>query len=190
MRVMVISWGTSRSAGGNIGCTWQCLGVPATSLRAPTTFLVAPATSLGAPATSLGAPATTLGAPATTLGAQATTLGVPATTLGAPATTLRVLATSFGAPATTLGVLVTSLGALATRLGAPRITREQSGKNNIFLGTVLVHLEIIATTCRSTIFKTDVFSLYPHLCIYIATDLHTVYLGWLQAVLESNSRCA
>jgi len=29
-----------------------------------------------------------------------------------------------------------------------------------------------------------------YLCIYIATCLHTVYLDWLQAVLESNSRCA
>ena len=29
-----------------------------------------------------------------------------------------------------------------------------------------------------------------YLCIYIATHLHTLYLDWLQAVLESNSRCA
>jgi hypothetical protein len=28
------------------------------------------------------------------------------------------------------------------------------------------------------------------LYIYIATHLHTVNLGWLQAVLESNSKCA
>ena len=27
-----------------------------------------------------------------------------------------------------------------------------------------------------------------YLCIYIATHLHTVYVDWLQAVLESNSR--
>jgi len=38
------------------------------------------------------------------------------------------------------------------------------------------------------IFKTHVFSLFSHLCNYIATQLHTVYLDWLQAVLESNSR--
>jgi hypothetical protein len=55
---------------------------------------------------------------------------------------------------------------------------------------LLVRQEIIATTYHSTIFKTDVFSLYSHLCIYIATHLHTVYLDWLQVVLESNSRCA
>ena len=48
-----------------------------------------------------------------------------------------------------------------------------------------VRLEIIATTHRSTIFKTHLFSLYSHLCIYIATRLHPVYLDWLQAVLES-----
>jgi len=29
-----------------------------------------------------------------------------------------------------------------------------------------------------------------YLCIYIATHLHTIYLDWLQAVLESNLRCA
>jgi len=31
---------------------------------------------------------------------------------------------------------------------------------------------------------------FMYLCIYIATHLHTLYLDWLQAVLESNSRCA
>jgi hypothetical protein len=64
-------------------------------------------------------------------------------------------------------------------------------------GMMQVHLEIIATTFRTTIVKTHVFRLYFHLCnyvsvylcIYIATHLHTIYLDWLQAVLESNSRC-
>jgi len=63
------------------------------------------------------------------------------------------------------------------------------GKATSPLGTLLVRLEIIATTSRSMIFKTHVFSLYSHLCIYIATHLHMVYLDWLQAVRESNSRC-
>jgi len=48
------------------------------------------------------------------------------------------------------------------------------------------------------ILKTDVFCSYSHLCIYvwmylciyIATHLDTVYLDWLQAVLESSWRCA
>jgi len=57
------------------------------------------------------------------------------------------------------------------------------------LGMLLVPLEIIATTYRSTIFKTYAFSLYSHLCIY-ATYLHTVYLDWQHAVIVSNSRCA
>jgi len=65
-------------------------------------------------------------------------------------------------------------------------------------GILQVRLEIIATTYRSTIVKTHVFRLYSHLCnyvsiylcIYIATHLHTIYLDWLQAVLESNSSCA
>ena len=64
------------------------------------------------------------------------------------------------------------------------------GKTRSSFRILLVHLEIIATTYRSTIFITCVFSLYSHLCIYIATHLHTVYLEWLQVVLESNSRCA
>jgi len=55
---------------------------------------------------------------------------------------------------------------------------------------LLVRLEIIATTYHSTIINTHVFSLYSHLCIYIATHLHTVHQDWLQAVLESNSKCA
>jgi hypothetical protein len=69
-----------------------------------------------------------------------------------------------------LGAPVTNLGALATTLGAPRITVEQSGKNNIFFGNAAggARLEIIATTYRSTIFKTYVFSLYSHLCIYVS----------------------
>jgi len=79
--------------------------------------------------------------------------------------------------------------------GAPGSTWEHgesqwSNLRKTSLGTLLVRLEIIATTHRSTIFKTHVFSLYSHLCIYIATHLHTVYLDWLQAVLEGNSRCA
>jgi len=36
------------------------------------------------------------------------------------------------------------------------------------LGMLLVHLEIIATTYHSTIFKTYAFSLYSHLCIYVS----------------------
>jgi len=55
---------------------------------------------------------------------------------------------------------------------------------------LLVRLEIIPTTHHSTIFKIHVFSLYYHLCIYRATYLHMVYLDWLQAVIESNSRYA
>jgi len=95
-----------------------------------------------------------------------------------------------GAPATSLGAPTTSQGAPATSLGAPAITVEQSGKTTSSVGTLLVRLEIIATTYHSTIFKTHAFSLYSHLGIYIATHLHTVCLDWLQAVLESNSRCA
>jgi len=36
------------------------------------------------------------------------------------------------------------------------------------LGMLLVRLEIIATTYRSTIFKTYAFRLYSHLCIYVS----------------------
>jgi len=43
-------------------------------------------------------------------------------------------ATSLGVPATSLGVPATSLGALAPSLGAPRVTVEQSGKNDIVFG--------------------------------------------------------
>jgi hypothetical protein len=79
-------------------------------------------------------------------------------------------------------------------LGAPRITVEQSGNNNIFFGNAaggapgnhsynLLFNDFI-NSCIQSVFS----SMY--LCIYIATPLHTVYLDWLQAVLESCSRCA
>jgi hypothetical protein len=32
--------------------------------------------------------------------------------------------------------------------------------------------------------------IYGSMYLYIATHLHTVYLDWVQPVLESNSRCA
>jgi len=65
-------------------------------------------------------------------------------------------------------------------------------------GMLQAHLEIIATTYHATIVKIHVLRLYSHLfiyvsmylCIYIVTHLHTIYLEWLQVVLESNSRCA
>jgi len=56
-------------------------------------------------------------------------------------------------------------------------------------GILQVRVEIIATSYSSTIVKTELLRLYSHLCIYIATHLHTVYLHWLQAVLGSNLRC-
>jgi hypothetical protein len=60
MGVIVIGLGTSRSAGENFGCTWEYLGVPATSPGAPVTSFSAPTTSLDATATTLGAPRITV----------------------------------------------------------------------------------------------------------------------------------
>ena len=59
-----------------------------------------------------------------------------------------------------------------------------------------MRLEIIATTYCSKIFKTHVFSLYSHLCIYvsmylciyIATYLHMLYLDWQQPAPEDDDR--
>jgi hypothetical protein len=56
------------------------------------------------------------------------------------------------------------------------------------LGMLQVDLDIIATNYCSTIFKTHVINLYSHLCIYIVSHLHTVYLDWLQVELEKNSK--
>jgi len=63
------------------------------------------------------------------------------------------------------------------------------GTTTSSLGALLLHLGIIATTYHSTIFKTHVFSFYSLLSILTATHLHTVYVDWPQAVLESNLRC-
>jgi hypothetical protein len=54
---------------------------------------------------------------------------------------------------------------------------------------LLVGVEIIANTYRSTICKTHVLSLYFLPSIYIVTLLHTVYHNWLLVVLEMNLRC-
>jgi hypothetical protein len=82
---------------------------------------------------------------------------------------------------------VTNLRVPATSLGSPRITVEQSGKNNIFFGITAggARLEIIATTYHLTIFKTHIFSLYSHLRIYVSIlpPLYTRYI-W-----TSSSRC-
>ena len=69
-------------------------------------------------------------------------------------------------PATSLGVPTTWLGALATSLRAPRITVEQSGKTTSCLGTLLLCLEIIATTYRLTILK-----LMHSVCILIFVSI-------------------
>jgi hypothetical protein len=42
MGVILIGFGTPRSARENFGCNWEHLETPATSLRAPTTSLRAP----------------------------------------------------------------------------------------------------------------------------------------------------
>jgi len=56
------------------------------------------------------------------------------------------------------------------------------GKTTSSLGTLQVRLESIATTYRSTIFKTHVSSLYSDLCIYvsihISTHLHCTRYIW------------
>jgi len=86
---------------------------------------------------------------------------------------------------------MTSLGALATYLGAQGIIVEHSGEQNIFLVNYAgACLEINTTTYCRTIFQTHVFSFDSHLCIYIATHLHRVYLDKMQVVFESNSTCA
>ena len=80
-------------------------------------------------------------------------------------TNLGGLVTNLGAPVTNLGAPVTNLGAPVTNLGAPRNTVEQSGKNNIVFGNAA---GAPGNTYRSMIFKTHVFSLYSHLCIYVS----------------------
>jgi len=78
-----------------------------------------------------------------------------------------------------MGEPAKSLGEPETSLGAPRITVEQSGNTTSSLGMLLVHLEIIATTYCSMIFKTHEFSLYSHLCIYVSIwlPIYTRYIS-------------
>ena len=90
-----------------------------------------------------------------------------------------------------IGVLERTLGALeSTWVRGQQVWEHLElqlsswGKSSC-LAMLLVRLEIIATTHHSTVLKTCVFSMYSHLCIFIATHLHMVYLDCLQAVLES-----
>ena len=98
-----------------------------------------------------------------------------------------------GALATRLGAPTTSLEAPVTSLGAARITVEQSGRNNIFLGNTAGapgnHSYYLSFNNFQNLCIQFVFS-SMYLYIYIATHLHTVYRDWLQAVLESNFWCA
>jgi hypothetical protein len=96
---------------------------------------------------------------------------------------------SLRAQPTTLGAPTTSPWALAISLGSPQLTVKKCEKTTSSLGMLLVWLEIIARTYHSTIINTHVFSLYCHLCIYIATHLHTIYLDLLQALVKRNWRC-
>jgi len=62
------------------------------------------------------------------------------------------------------------LGAPATNLWASGSTSNHSRAfwEKQHLGKLLVRLELTATTNRATIFKTHVFRLYSHLCIYLS----------------------
>jgi hypothetical protein len=104
-----------------------------------------------------------------------------------------------------LGVPVASLGAPTTSLGAPVSANHTHGCANhkpgsanhkpgstsiqgqislgiTALGTLLVRLEIIATTYHSTIFKTHVFSLYSHLCIYVSIYIRYIWTGCMRGL--------
>jgi hypothetical protein len=68
-----------------------------------------------------------------------------------------------------LSAPVTSQEVPGKSLGTSRITVPKSGRNLIVIRIgASARLEIIATTYRSTIFRTHVFSLYSHLCICVS----------------------
>ena len=113
-------------------------------------------------------------------------MGAPGSTDDKPGCTWEHL----GEPATSLGVPTSSLGALVTSLGAPRIAVEQSGKYNICCGNAAGVPGNHSYYISFNDFKTHVFGMYSYLCMYIASHLHMVDVDGLQAVLESNSRCA
>jgi len=94
-------------------------------------------------------------------------------------------------PSEHLGKPATNQGAPATCLGVSRMTVVQSGKIIIFGKAACApgkySYSLSLNDCKNTSIKFVFSSMY--LCIYIATHLHTVYLDWLQTVLESNSSC-
>jgi len=116
------------------------------------------------------------------------------TTLTEPRT-LSGIISQFPSPRRWVRVYWTDVVALRyawEHLGACWITVERSGKN-IFFGNAAgapenhsynLSFNDFQNLCIQFVFS----SMY--LCIYIATYLHTVYLDWQHAVIESNSRCS
>jgi len=145
-----------------------------------------------------GVPATSLGALVASLAAQASTLGAPRITVEQPGKNL-FFGNGVGAPGM-LQVCLQCYTCSSNAAGAPGMLQacreccRCAWNSTGTPGIRQVHLDIIATTYRSIIVKTLIFCciliyVSMYLCIYIATHLHTVYLHWLQAVLESNWRC-
>jgi len=110
-----------------------------------------------------------------------------------PGEPLWVWTTRLGMIVTSLGVLMTHLGMLVRGRGAPQLTEEQSGKHNIMFWNTAVAprnhryyllFNEFQTSCIWFVFSSI------QLWVYTATQLHPVYLDWLQTVLERKWRCA
>jgi len=126
------------------------------------------------------------------------TMGVIVTSMGTPMSARENYGGTWKyleAAATSLAALTTRLGAPARCLGAPQLTIEQSGKKIFFRNSCwcawisyLLHIVPWFWTLIYSVWNLIYISMYR--CIYIAAHLYTVYLDWLQVVLESNVRYA
>jgi len=159
MGVIVISLGTHQSARENFGCTWKCLGVPVTSLRAP--------------ATSLGAPRITV-----EQSGKISSLGMLQVCLGC----CRCAWIAAGAPGLRQ-VRLECCRCAWDATGAPGMLQVRLEIIATIYRATIVKIHVLRLYSHLFIYV----SMY--LCIYIVTHLHMIYLDCLQVVLESNSRC-
>ena len=158
---------------------WECqqhasehLGVPVTSLRAPTT-------SMGALRKSLRALTSSLGALINSMGAGTMSFGAPTRCLAALTASLVAPTTCLVAPMPSLAEPMTSLAVPTPSLWAPCITVEQAGNHNIIAGNAAgapgIHSYYVSCSNFENSCTQFVFS-SMYLCIYVPI-LQPIYTG-------------
>jgi len=167
MGMIVISLGTPRSAGGNFEWTTNCLGMPATSLRAPGTSLAAPRIMVEQSGKNIF------------FGNATAVPGMLQVRLEC----CRCAWNAAGAPGM-LQVRLERCSCARDAAGAPGMLQVRLEIIATIYHATIVKIHVLRLYSHLFIYVS------MNLCVYIVTHLHAIYLDRLQVVLESNSRCA